>query len=44
MRGDGGSGRLDVDVVTTQLEQDPASKPETGGKDAATASSEEDPA
>jgi NADH-quinone oxidoreductase subunit J len=32
----------DIDVVTAQLEQDPASKPETGGKDAATASSEED--
>jgi NADH-quinone oxidoreductase subunit J len=34
----------DIDVVTAQLEQDPTTKPETGGKDAATASSEEDPA
>jgi NADH-quinone oxidoreductase subunit J len=34
----------DIDEVTAQLGQQPARKPETGGKDAATASSEEDPA
>jgi NADH-quinone oxidoreductase subunit J len=32
----------DIDVVTAQLEQDPGSKPETSGKSAATATSEED--
>jgi NADH-quinone oxidoreductase subunit J len=32
----------DIDVVTAQLDQDPGTKPETGGKSAATASSEED--
>jgi len=32
----------DIDEVTAQLGQDVATKPETGGKDAATASSEED--
>ncbi len=34
----------DIDVVAGQLGVDPARKPETGGKTAATASSEEDPA
>jgi NADH-quinone oxidoreductase subunit J len=34
----------DVDEVTAQLGQDPVHKPETGGKDAATATSTEDPA
>ena len=33
----------DIDVVTAQLEQDPASKPETGGKDAATAAARRTP-
>jgi NADH-quinone oxidoreductase subunit J len=34
----------DIDDITAQLGQDVATKPETGGKDSATASSEEDPA
>ncbi len=32
----------DIDVVTAQLDQDPSAKPETAGKAAATANSEED--